>query len=358
MKARAGFVGLLLVSTLTTAEIPAGALSPSAPQPVSPGSTARTLPSADICPTFSWGSPADFESFELAVFEAAPDGSTSADPDLKAVAVVTIAGGGRSWTPSVDRCPEPGRVHVWYVRGRAETGTTEWSSGSWFTSPSATGPDPQAISALLSWREGSSATTSPRPEAAGADRRSTGHGAGAPLRDMEGAEPELAVQGELIVGEITVLDEPGSFGRIVTDSEDTSHAFGRLRATQFKLFHLPGAEGATFVAGGTSSPGAEVFQIAAPGGAGEDCGTLCADLDVGTLLVERELRVDGAFTFSNGFSNYLGTGGTGFFEVPSLTSVRVDNNAADCGARPVMEVRLAETDSEQIGIQVKCGEFP
>ena len=49
-----------------------------------------------------------------------------------------------------------------------------------------------------------------------------------------------------------------------------------------------------------------------------------------------------------------GSGGSGYFNVPSAFDANVDNNPSRCFGRPAIGVRLWETDANQIGIQIKC----
>lgn len=352
MKAQA----LMLASTLAASAASAGTLPSAAPNTVSPGSTSRAIRGADLCPTFSWSSAADFEYFELVVFEL-PQDYLDATAELKPFIDVTIAGAGRSWTPSVDRCTEPGKMYVWTVRGRSGSASTEWSSESWFTSPSSTGPDPRATLALLAG-DGSAPLIDQHSRLAGEDG-SMGHSIAIDsTHAMRGVEPELTVADGMTAAEIAVLRVPGqSLGRIASDSEFNSRALGRLKAARYELLLPPPslATGARLSAGPAAIAAATLKF-----GFGECFGapSNCDDLEVDALIARGVEVQGGPINFSNPFTGYVGSGGSGFFEVPSATSVRVDDNAADCGGRPVVSVRLAETDADQIGIQVICGNAP
>lgn len=346
---------LMLASTLAASTAFAATLALPAPDPVSPGSTTRALPGADLCPTFSWSSAADFEQFELVVFELPKDYlADSAEPTP--FIVVTVAGAGRSWTPSLDRCTEPGRMYVWLVRGRTGSDASAWSSDSWFTSRPDVGPDPRATRALLAV-DASTASNEQRYRLA-RDGSSVGDVAVVADNGLQGVEPELTAVRDMSAGEIAVLRQPGvSLGRIASNSELASRALGRLRAARFELLQPPPslATGARLSAG-PSAVATASFKI----GFGEcfSAPSNCDDLEVDTLTSRGVFVQEGPINFSNSPTGYIGSGGAGFFEVPSATSVRVDDNAADCGGRPVVAVRLAETDADQIGIQVICGNAP
>ena len=311
-----------------------------APQPVSPGSTVRILANASLCPTFSWNSTVDYERFELAVFEVTP-GSQSVSAQIKPVAQAVIPGAGRNWTPSTDRCTEPGKTYTWLVRGLSASGDSEWSAEAWFSSPIVAGPDRQEISALLAITETAAPT---QPQSSPAD-------------SLQVAQPELTVVEDMIVGEIAVIRDPGvSLGRITTSSDFESRSFTGLRAARFELLETPPStgSGAVLSADLNASPGV-TFKV---GSGNCSVSGACDDIEVHHLTATGVVVESGPIHFSAGFENYSGSGGSGFFEVPSATQVRVDNNAAKCGGRPVVGVRLWETDTDQIGIQVECGNHP
>lgn len=349
-------LALMLAPALAASAASAGTLPSAAPNPVSPGSTSHAIPGADLCPTFSWSSAADFEYFELAMFEL-PQDYLDAGAELKPFTVVTVPGAGRSWTPSVDRCTEPGKMYVWLVRGRSESASTEWSSESWFTSPSSAGPDPRATRALLAG-DGPAPFNDQSSGLAG-DDGSMGNSIAVDSMDaVRGVEPELTIVDGMTAAEIAVLRVPGqSQGRIASDSEFNSRALGRLQAARIELLLPP----PSLAAGARLSAGpASVATATLKFGLGECFGapSNCDDLEVDALVASGVIVQGGPINFSNSFTGYVGSGGSGFFEVPAVTSVRVDDNAADCGGRPVVEVRLAETDADQIGIQVICGNAP
>lgn len=329
--------GMLLAAGLLASAHAQTASAGPAPEPLAPGSGARVLSSTGHCPTFRWHAPEDAGHFELALYEVSAPGPDR-DAGLTPVAMVTLPGTGRSWTPSGEQCTQPGRTYAWLLRGVSATGASEWSAEHWFTSPVATVPEREQITALLA----------SVAEAGRQDARSS--------LMAQGTEPELTVVREMTAGEFTVIRVPGvSLGRITTDSDFESQAFDGLRAGRFGLLQpLPSTgNGATLSADLNAAPGV-TFKF----GAGDCSAGACDDLEARYLLATGIVVEGGAINFSAGFHGYSGSGGSGFFEVPSGTQVRVDDNAADCGGRPVVAVRLFETDADQIGIQAECGNAP
>ena len=168
----------------------------------------------------------------------------------------------------------------------------------------------------------------------------------------EGSEIELDVQGRVEMGDLTLSALLPFFkGDIQADGEISSPN-GIIEAPRFTLT----ADGSMVRLVSIRSPAAGQVAFCAAGG---DCeaGTANADgnLAVGTLDTREGLVVGpGGLQFTRQGS-FTGTGGGGFFEVDSVTNVNVDNNASECPAgRIVVGVRLWETDSNQVGIQVQC----
>ena len=80
------------------------------------------------CPTFSWSPVPEATSYDLVVYTLDEDGFS----ETQVVMQETIPGGGLSWTPSMNRCLEEGRLYAWAVRGRNREALTDWSQPSLF----------------------------------------------------------------------------------------------------------------------------------------------------------------------------------------------------------------------------------
>ncbi len=88
---------------------------PHAAVAVSPGGTTAFARIAQSCPTFNWGAIEGARRYELVVYELAEnqeDVSASRAPAIH----TRLPGTALGWTPSVERCLEPGGRYVWYVR--------------------------------------------------------------------------------------------------------------------------------------------------------------------------------------------------------------------------------------------------
>ena len=79
-------------------------LAAEVPVAVSPGSATGPV-IGDACPVFSWTAVADATTYEVAVYTIEEGASESS-----VVIQESIPGGALSWTPSLDRCLERGRV--------------------------------------------------------------------------------------------------------------------------------------------------------------------------------------------------------------------------------------------------------
>ncbi|MEJ2084117.1 MAG: hypothetical protein P8Y44_00370 [Acidobacteriota bacterium] len=295
-----------------------------------------------------------FERFELAVYWI-PREARATDRDLESRApvwTVTVPGAGRSWTPSVDRCLADEGLYVWSLRGITTEGATEWSSGSRFVIAQDRIPERAAIADLL-LRSLEPAGGSATPLAQSPPALAVSAGVEASADEGALSPPALKVQGAMMVGDYTSFFDGEFLGAIASDTTFDSRADGYLQASRFRLYLDPGGAGVDMTV--SDMQGDERFQLNLPGFGG-DCrfNAGCADLEVGRLITDN-LEVRGRFDFI-GETGWLGSGGAGYFEVPSATNARVDNNPSSCGGRPVLSVALSETDADQIGIIVLCGE--
>ena len=105
------------------------------PVAVSPGDATAFARIAQSCPTFNWGLVEGARRYELLVYELTAnetenegEGSESRAPAIH----TRLPGTAFGWTPSVEKCLEPGGRYVWYVRSVDELGEGDWSSGLYF----------------------------------------------------------------------------------------------------------------------------------------------------------------------------------------------------------------------------------
>ena len=123
------------------------ASSATTPSPVSPGEHGRFARVEARCPSFSWTFLPSASSVELAVF-AQPQGSGASTFDPEAAELVLLQrlpGATSSWTPSLDRCLEPGRRYAWYVRALQELQEAE-PAGDQHSTSAGSGADGAATS--------------------------------------------------------------------------------------------------------------------------------------------------------------------------------------------------------------------
>lgn len=172
--------------------------------------------------------------------------------------------------------------------------------------------------------------------------------------------PALRVNGTLQAHDLTAIAIPPDFaGDVISVGGGITVPAGlsspRITVTDFtpELIDVPVYSlRATFV-GGVHPVMVTVCE------AGPGCDD-AADPDASGIAEVAKLRTtEGVNIFPGGLRvlgsySWHGSGGTGFFEVPSAVNVNVDNNFSDCFGRPAIGVRLWETDANQIGIQIRC----
>jgi hypothetical protein len=166
----------------------------------------------------------------------------------------------------------------------------------------------------------------------------------------------LDVEGTVEAKGVEALAYPPSFAGDI-DAEGSIRAPGgamqspRLTFNRVDVFEVS-TDHFTFV-----SPAAGVVYLCEGGSLCDSDPTPDGTMTVGELTAVDEISVlpGGGMLVSGPFAWY-GSGGTGFFTVPSLSVVRVDDNPSSCTNGVVVGVRLRETDGDQVGIQVKCSQ--
>lgn len=96
--------------------------APTAPTTVSPGTPSGWAVTEARCPTFSWAVVPGAAFHEIVVYRI------DADPEVtRPILHERLAGAVGSWTPSVDRCLEPGARYAWSIRSAGDRQLGEWS---------------------------------------------------------------------------------------------------------------------------------------------------------------------------------------------------------------------------------------
>lgn len=116
-----------LVFALSLASGAATALPVEPPAPVSPGDTSTKLVVEGRCPTFSWSATAGAARYELVIYRLAGD-AIEADPVLRESFPASVNG----WTPSLDRCLQPGESYAWTLRAVSGDASSKWAAPALF----------------------------------------------------------------------------------------------------------------------------------------------------------------------------------------------------------------------------------
>ncbi|MEJ2084119.1 MAG: hypothetical protein P8Y44_00380 [Acidobacteriota bacterium] len=336
---------------------------------ISPGAADRVLTVDQSCPTFSWAGIDGADGYDLEVFTTFGDDDAplSTDPADRAVGSlvleVELPAGASSWTPSVDRCLAPGGTYVWLVQAVADGRPGGWSEGHYFR----VSPRPSADEVALAFEilqryletggeEGAEIpplSTAGRPDISTPSSSSASSAARSSASVLGGSGMELEVDGPVQSRGLDIVSfVPQYLGRILADG-DIATPSGIIETNRVAL--TAGAGLGERVSLHSPTVGKAVLC---------EAGTACetgsgADGTLFTQLLRAEGGIDvgpgGLTVIRAGFFN--GTGGAGYFEVPSVTEVNVDNNASMCpDGAIVVAVRLWETDSNQVGVQVQCSQ--
>lgn len=147
----------LLIVSVTIAGLtamPALAAEVAAPQGVSPGSPVAAERLGASCPTFSWTTVADVESYELVVYRIVDTG------ELVAVMEHRLPAGAVAWTPPAELCPASGERYAWGVRAVIEGKAGAWSELMLFETAGKPSDDDvrHALEVLRRYRQASSET--------------------------------------------------------------------------------------------------------------------------------------------------------------------------------------------------------
>ena len=117
--------------------------------PVSPGAPETTTTVAGPCPPFDWSSVGEPESIELAVYRMPDPGKDGSAPEPEELYWLILPGSARGWTPSLDRCLQPGGRYAWALRAVTSDGLGEWSPVYFFQIPQPTAIDVQRALAVI-----------------------------------------------------------------------------------------------------------------------------------------------------------------------------------------------------------------
>lgn len=333
-------VGLVLATLVTSA---AGEPMRS-PVAISPGAADATLTVATSCPTFSWAGVAAARAYELEVTGSDETGA------VETALAIQLPAGALSWSPPLERCLQAGKRYSWKLRAVVDNAATGWSNDVHFEVSRHPAPAEVAMAYDILRRhqaakQGSTAGIRVNPDSQPESPRP---------QDQRGASVGLAVDGRVEARDIDVVSAFASgSGELFADGaiEAPNAAIASQRLLLSALGVNPPDPLASF-----SSPVAGIAVLC-------EAGTPCEDGAVGDrarLEVERLVAYDGLDVGSGGLvvssgSTPTGSGGAGYFEVPSATFTRVDDNGSDCPSGSIMVgVRLAETDVDQIGVQALC----
>lgn len=367
-------VALLMATT------PAAAIVGAHPVPVSPGALDRVATVADRCPIFSWANASEGAEVILEIHEAAgrEPGDFATARYGSPVLEIKLPDGARSWTPAGDRCLVPGATYAWSVRRSVDNRMPDRIGLRHFRIRNDRSVAPPTA-AEVAWARDvlQRYLEQPMPTAAlpdiadeqSADTHSTLAGGSnaevARSANAAGATPPaLRVNGRLEANELrAVANLPDFAGDIVAEGGITATAgiMGpRITLTRRNPTTLEDEPLFTLRATGTGSVGNPIVVTACVAGPG--CDDAQSPQASGIVEAGRLSTTTGAVVIVPGglrvLGNYSwrGSGGAGYFEVPSAFNVNVDNNYSGCFGRPAVGVRLWETDGDQIGIQVKCSQ--
>ena len=118
------------------------------PLAVSPGSGAGSVISG-ACPTFSWGSVAGADGYDVVAYRvpAGPSGSDASPEALRELWRVRLPGAATTWTPPLGRCFAYGGSYAWAVRADTGSRAGAWSEPNLFTVEQA--PSPEEVRGLM-----------------------------------------------------------------------------------------------------------------------------------------------------------------------------------------------------------------
>jgi hypothetical protein len=206
----------------------AAAASTGAGESVSPGDLDRFAQVNNGCPTFSWGADDGAEAHELVAYVLPDDGPGAVELTAdREVLYARVAGRATSWTPSADRCVDPGWRYVWFVRAVYEFAgdqvfeAGEWSAGRYFQVP--VGPSPEevarAVEVLRQWEAAnadgslSPSTAAASAPAAGSNSRSRSTGRAKSVQTasaaIKGQHPDTTGEKYGVVGTSASVDGAG-----------------------------------------------------------------------------------------------------------------------------------------------------
>lgn len=326
---RRGWIPICAAACLAFATSAAGDALP-VPAAISPGSAAGQLSVATSCPTFSWAGVPGAEGYQLEVSEVDQDAS------LATALTVELPPGVLSWRPPIGACLPAGKAYSWAVRSHVDGVATAWSDAAHFQ----VSLHPDAGEVLMAW------------EILRAHQAAL-QGPAATTAATAGQDPGMTVEGRVEARDLDVVQEfVLGLGTITAAGEIESRGNTAISGRRLTLTTPDSVDRLASIQ--SSTPGRVLLCTADTGceaGAGGDRAS---------LRTERLIVYDGIEVGAEGLSlttgsNVVGSGGAGFFEVPSFSNVNVDDNASQCPSGSIMVgVRLWETDADQIGVQVRC----
>lgn len=152
-----------LIAVAAALPVAAGPALAAAPRSASPGAEDRVLAVDSRCPTFVWEAVSGALYSQLVAYRLPASGDLDAELRAEDEALYAeVPGGAGGWTPSADRCLDPGGRYVWFVRAVLETVgdevvATDWSPGRHFAVPEGPSADEvrRALEVLQRWQASS-----------------------------------------------------------------------------------------------------------------------------------------------------------------------------------------------------------
>jgi hypothetical protein len=298
------------------------------------------------------GNPEGVLAYELRVVEQ-PD-EEGDRLDREPVIRVEVPGNASGWTPSSERCLEPGRTYSWYVRGHGEAASTKWSHGGWFEVSAEPSLD-EVVDALDVLRRYLEHATEDGPGGRKARNSAAKRpGVVADAEDLQGAaavaaDALLQVEGLASFASLDVTVD-ATIGDDVTVTDLVSA--GRVTATN----NLTTTNGDILATGSDRKIGFSEnwFKELGPGTNGSKLrlnGIFFPDnlgwLELHQLSFHNLTYEDDTVTKSGG--------GTGRFVINSLTTFDVDNNTHICsGGGVVVGFRFKEQPTDQLAFDLIC----
>lgn len=159
----------IVVATGLAVSLSGWARATEAPLTVAPGEVDHRSVVRGSCPTFHWSEVEAAEGYELAILRFERDGERGRGERTRELYRVRLPGRVQGWTPTVERCLEPGARYAWAVRALAGDQAGPWSEARIFEiagEPTIAEVE-QALSVLRRWLDRDDPAVSDPPDQLG-----------------------------------------------------------------------------------------------------------------------------------------------------------------------------------------------